>query len=226
VVSQPVRIAVLSLSGLIVVGLGILGLQQFRTDQAVAAAAARPEMPKVEAPATPAPPAPAAAPKKEIWVHVSGAVQKPGVYQLPEGARVAEALNAAGGSLPEGRPDELNLAEALADGAKIWVPTEAELKAAVAASSAPPVASKGTVQPVRTTTGATGTLTAKARGKVNVNTASAKDLESVNGIGPSTAAKIVEYRQANGPFKSLDDLTKVKGIGPATLAKIREGLTV
>ncbi|HLO03771.1 MAG TPA: SLBB domain-containing protein, partial [Symbiobacteriaceae bacterium] len=178
--SQPVRVAVLSLSGLVVVGLGILGLFQFQADQTAREAASRPESPKVEAAAAPAQPAPPPpAPKKEIWVHVTGAVQKPGVYQLAEGARVAEALNAAGGALPDGRPDELNLAEPLADGAKVWIPTVAELQAAVEAPSPPPVTTKGTVQPVRSTVGSTAAPVVKAGGKVNVNTASAKELEGV-----------------------------------------------
>lgn len=227
-VSQPVRIAVISLSGIAVVGLGILGLFQFQADQVAREAATRPEPPKVEAPVVPvqaAPPPPA--PKKEIWVHVTGAVQKPGVYQLQEGARVAEALNAAGGALPDGRPDELNLAEVLADGAKIWIPTEAEVKAAEAAATAPAVTSKGTVQPVRSTNGPSAAAPAPQKnGKVNINTATAKELDSLDGIGPAIAAKIIEYREANGPFKSINDLTKVKGIGSAILEKNRDRLTI
>lgn len=232
-VSQPVRIAVLVLTGLVVMGLTLLGVAQARNDQAVREAAMQPELPKAAAPKVESPvaaqPAPAAsAPQKEIWVHVTGAVAKPGVYQLPEGARVAEALNAAGGSLPEGRPDELNLAERLADGAKVWIPTEAELKAAAEAAPAPlPVASKGTVAPVKSTGGGTGAApAAQTGGKVNINTATSKELERVTGIGPATAAKIIAYREQHGPFKSLDDLIKVSGIGPATLAKMRDQLTL
>lgn len=228
-VSQPVRIAVISLSGVVVVGLGVLGFFQFQADQSARDAATRPEPAKVEASAMPVQAAPASqAPTKEIWVHVTGAVHKPGVYQLAEGARVAEALNAAGGALPEGRPDELNLAEVLVDGAKVWIPTAAELKAAAAeVTTAPSVATKGTVQPVRSTVGAAASApVAKVGGKVNVNTASAKELESVTGIGPTTAAKIVAYRQAHGPFKTLNDLTKVSGIGSKTLEKLRDGLTI
>lgn len=227
-VSQPIRIAVITLSSIGVIGLGILGIFQLQADQTVRTAALKPELPKVEAPvlpAQPSPPPPVA--KKEIWVHVAGAVQRPGVYQLAEGARVAEALNAAGGPLPEGRPDELNLAEVLADGAKVWIPTTAELKAAAEAPGAPPVTTKGTVQPVRSTTGSTTAApAAKAGGKVNVNTASAKELENVKGIGPVMASKIIAFREAHGPFKSLSDLTKVNGIGAKTLEKIRDGLTI
>lgn len=233
-VSQPVRIAVLVLSGLILMGLGVLGVAQARNDQAVREAAMQPELPKavapkLESPVAAAQTAPAApAPQKEIWVHVTGAVTKPGVYQLPEGARVAEALNAAGGSLPEGRPDELNLAERLADGAKVWIPTEAELKAAAEAAPGPlPVASKGTVAPVKSTGGGTGAApAAQTGGKVNINTATSKELERVTGIGPATAAKIIAYREQQGPFKSVDDLIKVSGIGPATLAKMRDQITI
>lgn len=153
---------------------------------------------------------------------MAGAVQKPGVYQLTEGARLAEALTAAGGALPEGRPDELNLAEVLPDGAKIWVPTEAELKVAAESTPPAPVSAKGTVQPVR----ATASATTKVGGKVNLNTATAQELDKLDGIGPALAARIVEYRQAHGPFKSVEELTKVKGIGTSTLAKFRDKVTI
>jgi competence protein ComEA len=226
VVSQPVRIVVLSLSGFVVAGLVGLGIVQYRADQVAQVAATRPEPLKVAAaPVAASPAAPPPATKKEIWVHVTGAVQKPGVYQLPEGARLAEALTAAGGSLSEGRPDELNLAEVLADGAKVWVPTAAELKP-VEGGAPPPVSMKGTIQPVHATAGGTTSGTAKAGGKVNLNTATANELDGLDGIGPTLAARILEYRQTHGPFKSVQDLTKVKGIGTSTLAKFRDRVTV
>lgn len=227
-VSPSARIAVIVLSGIVVAGLGVLGVFQYQADQTAREAATRPESLKVEAPVVPVQAAQKPeAPKKEIWVHVTGAVQKPGVYQLPEGARVAEALNAAGGPLPDGRPDELNLAEVLTDGAKVWIPTEADLKPAVEAPSAPPVVAKGTVQPVRSTVGASAEATVpKAGGKVNLNTATVKELDSLEGIGPALAAKIIDYREANGPFKSVSDLKKVKGIGDSILEKNRDRLTI
>jgi competence protein ComEA len=239
VVSQPMRIAVLTLSGLLAAGLIVLGVIQYRADQRAVHQAARPEasvphttkLETVQTGQSPQPGAPSsdgAQPpeaKKEIQVHVAGAVQNPGVYRLPAGARVAEAITAAGGKLPDGEPDELNLAEPLTDGAKVHIPTAAEVKAA-AVAPAPP-APKGTVQVVRSTVGTAKTGSTKAPGgQVHLNTATASELESLPGIGASTAAKIIAYRNAHGPFQRVEDLTKVSGIGAKTLEKFRDSVTL
>jgi competence protein ComEA len=239
VVSQSMRIAVLTLSGLLAAGLIALGIIQYRADQQAVHAAARPEAgatqtakletgkvgqkPDAGSLASDATQAPEA--KKEIQVHVAGAVQNPGVYRLPAGARVAEAITAAGGKLPDGQPDELNLAEPLTDGAKVHIPSAAEVKAAEAAPAPP--APKGTVQAVRSTVGTAKTGSTKAPGgKVHLNTATAKELEDLPGIGATTAAKIIAYRNAHGPFQRVEDLTKVSGIGAKLLEKIRDSVTL
>jgi competence protein ComEA len=147
-----------------------------------------------------------ASPSPEVMliVDVAGAVRRPGVYEFHEGDRVIDAIRAAGGETPKASLDALNLAAPLADGVQILVPLEA---AAGAAPSAPAVS------------GAPATL-------VNVNTASATELEALPGIGEVIAQRIVDYRTANGPFASVDDLLDVSGIGDAILGDIHDLVTV
>lgn len=135
-----------------------------------------------------------------IMVHVAGAVASPGVYQLPEGARVHEALEAAGGALPDGDPHALNLAEPLYDGRRITVP----LAGAAEFSGGTEIDSQ----------------------KVNINTATAAELESLPGIGPAKAAAIIRYRENNGPFRNAEDLAQVSGIGAATVEALRDHITL
>lgn len=152
----------------------------------------------------------AAQTRKEILVHVAGAVVTPGVYHLEQGARVQDAIAAAGGALLSGLPDTLNLAARIEDGDKIYVPDRA---------AEPPtaVANLATVLPVQSVS---AEVSARPR-RVQINTASAKELDGLPGITPTTAKAIVEYRTSHGPFKTLEELDAVKGIGPATIEKIR-----
>lgn len=137
---------------------------------------------------------------KSILVHVAGAVARPGVYSLQEGARVLDAVEAAGGSLDEGDPHALNLAEPLYDGRRITVPLAGE------------GVGSGNVNP--------------ESGKININTATAAELEKLPGIGPAKAAAIAGHREKNGPFASEDDLANVPGIGPKTVDNLREYITL
>lgn len=141
----------------------------------------------------------AAAEPKEILVHVAGAVARPGVYRLSEGARVFEALEAAGGALPQAEPHALNLAEPLYDGRRVRVPLAGEVD------------------------GGAAVMEAK---KVNVNTAAAGELESLPGIGPAKAAAIVKHREQRGPFRAEDDLAAVPGIGQKTVENLKEYITL
>ena len=138
-----------------------------------------------------------------LTVHVVGAVEKPGVYTLEKGQRINDAVQLA---VPVAKADltQINLAEPLQDGKQIYVP----LKGEKAPSSTIP------------------RIGVKASGLVNINTAGAGELEKLPGIGPALAARIIEYREKNGPFRTADDITKVSGIGPAVLAKIRAQITV
>lgn len=142
-----------------------------------------------------------------IAVHVSGAVAAPGVYELEEGARVADAVEHAGGFLEGAAENALNLARVLNDGEQVVVPTAEEHAAQQSA-----VESAGG--------------TASLGGKVNINTASAEQLDTLPGVGESTAQKIIADREANGPFSSPEDLKRVSGIGDKKYAELADLITV
>ena len=154
----------------------------------------------------------------EIVVDVVGAVRVPGVVTLPADARVVDAIRAAGGASAGADLVRLNLAAQLADGARVAVPLLGEPPPAV-----DPGAVTGSVDPAAGTTGTDGT---SAGGPINVNTASAEELEALPGIGPTLGAAIVDDRERNGPFTSVEDLNRVPGIGEGRLAPIRELVTV
>ncbi len=160
------------------------------------------------------PPSPA-----PVVVHVTGAVQQPGVYTLPSGSRVQDAILAAGGLTAQADAAALNLAAPLEDGARLQVP--ALLPAATARTpggAATPTAPEA--EP------ATRLATLDPGHPININTATQEELESLPYIGPATAKKIIAYREANGPFKTVDDILKVFGVGPKTLEQIRPYITV
>lgn len=140
-------------------------------------------------------------PPGPVVVHVAGAVASPGVQRLPAGARVIDAVDAAGGLLPDADAGRVNLAAELADGTQVYVPAIGEV---------PPVA--GGV------TGAAG----DSSGPVDLNIADATALETLPGVGPATSEAIIEHRERNGPFVSVDGLLEVRGIGEAKLAAIRD----
>ncbi len=231
-VSAPMRVAALTIIGLLVTGLAWRGWGLYQADQRAALAASFAEVESVQqakAPVTTAgeeePTAAAACPpapeKPALLVHVEGAVQHPGVYTLPEGSRVHEAIAAAGGALQDGVPGALNLAALLTDGTKLYIYTNEELHAAAEASA--PASREVSYVPVRETIGQSQAMTSHAAGPVivSINSASTAELERVPGIGPSTARAISEYRSQHGPFPAVEDLTKVSGIGPKTLEKLR-----
>ena len=149
----------------------------------------------------------------EVYVDVDGAVASPGVYRLKEGARVSQAIDAAGGLTTEADVTGLNRASKVADGQKIYVPTVGEQQAAAvtggADSGASPASGAGA-----------------SSGLVNINTASAAELQTLSGIGPSMAQSIIDERTQNGVFASVDDLMRVSGIGEKKLAKIKDCICV
>ncbi len=158
-------------------------------------------------------PPPSSAPARVV-VHVAGAVASPGVVQLEPGGRVHAAIDAAGGPTPDADLDGLNLAAEVVDGARIYVPEVGEVDPASVPS--------GGVAPVD----AVAADDSSPPGPIDVNRATAAQLEILPGVGPATAAAIVDDRERNGPFASVDDLDRVPGIGPAKLAAIRELVTV
>lgn len=139
---------------------------------------------------------------ERLVVHVDGAVTYPGIHELRPGSRVADALVAAGGLQDEADRRHLNLAEFVTDGQRIWVPRVGESVPEVGATS--------------------GGLAESGRSIVSINNASAANLETLPGIGAHLAAAIVNYRQQQGPFATVEDLINVPGIGPAKLAAIRD----
>ena len=161
---------------------------------------------------TPAPtarPTPSPSPPPLV-VYVSGAVVRPGVYALPPDARVADALAAAGGATAEADLAQINLARRIHDEEQIHIPRQGEPTLPIPT-------------PVLAVAKAPGGSTG---GKVNINTASAAELDALPGIGPGYAERIVSYRESNGPFEKVEDIQNVPGIGPATFERIRGLITV
>lgn len=146
-----------------------------------------------------------------LYVHVSGAVEEPGLYEIEAGSRVADAIRAAGGFSDDAAADSVNLARALQDGEQIVV------QKAVDANAGETYDDAAVAAQARPGTGS---------GKVNINTATASQLEELPGIGAVTAGKIVEDRMANGPFGSVGDLTRVSGIGEKKLSAIEDLICV
>lgn len=153
-----------------------------------------------------------------IAVHVAGAVVSPGVVELPGDSRVVDAVAAAGGLRSDADPDRLNLASVLADGVRIVVPVKGvDPLTEVPIEMPPPTGSPGTTP--KTVSGGTGSL-------VDVNRATAEELQKLPGVGPATSAAIIAKREKDGPFETVDSLIEVRGIGEAKLEAIRDMVTV
>ncbi len=148
-----------------------------------------------------------------LVVDVVGAVRNPGVVHIAAGARVLDAITAAGGATGVADLARLNLAAPVTDGSRIAVPQ--------AGQPAPPL-DPGAVSGAGA---ANGDSNGAASGPVNINTATASELDALPGIGPATAQAIVSDRDAHGPFASVDDLARVRGIGPAKLSQLRPLVT-
>lgn len=145
---------------------------------------------------------------RPIVVHITGAVPRPGVYALPDGARVQDVISAAGGFLAEADKEFINLAQVLEDGERLDIPYSEGFSPVI------PTAMPELILP-----GSDSDL-------ININTAASFELETLPGIGPTTAQKIIEYRDANGPFLSTEDIINVSGIGPGTYERIKDLITV
>lgn len=144
-----------------------------------------------------------------VVVQVAGAVLAPGVVTLAPGARWNDAITAAGGPGPDADLDRVNLAAPATDGARLFIPRRGQdPPAEVAATSARPA-------------GGTPTPNAADAAPIDLNTATADELDGLPGVGPSTAAAILEYRDRSGPFRAVDDLDQVAGIGPTRLERLR-----
>jgi len=142
-----------------------------------------------------------------IIIQIVGAVPRPGVYALAKGSRVQDAISAAGGFLVDADKTTINLARVLEDGEQLEVP--------YLEGTAPLVI---TEEPAATEVSSTELI--------NINTASQTELDTLPGIGPTTARKIIEYREANGPFVNVQDIINVSGIGQVTFERIKDMITV
>ena len=150
----------------------------------------------------------------KAFVHAAGAVIRPGVYQVPASARVTDVVDAAGGQAPDADLQQLNLAAKVADGERVYVPRRGE--------SPPTPGGPG----AGAITGGAGAGGSAATGPVNLNTATAEQLEALPGVGPATAQAILDYRKEHGRFGNVDELIDVRGIGEAKLAALRPKVRV
>jgi competence protein ComEA len=141
-----------------------------------------------------------------LVVHVVGEVRRPGLYRLRDGARIADAVQRAGGALSDADLAAVNLAAPLVDGIQVLVPAEASSPAGLSGAPA---------------AGATGA----ASGAVSLSSATVEELDQLPGVGPVTAQRIIDYRADHGPFASVDDLDAVPGIGPTRIEQLRELVT-
>lgn len=157
-------------------------------------------------------------PSAKIVVHVVGAVKNPGMMTLEGQPRVADAIDQAGGATADADLSGLNLAGLLQDGVQIRVPKKGD----VAAIASPEEAVTAEIVPAKATPKASSSSSGRPAPKsISLNTAGASELDRLPGVGPATAAKIIEYRKAHGGFASIDELLAVKGIGPKKLADMR-----
>lgn len=154
----------------------------------------------------------------ELVVHVAGAVTAPGVQRLPAGSRVVDAVEAAGGAALDADPARVNLAAPLEDGQQVYVPRLGE----VGGGAGPSVGAGGG----GAGDGADPAAPAGADAVVNLNTAGVDELDALPGVGPAIAQAIVDYRDENGPFGSVDQLVEVRGIGEAKLEDLRDRVAV
>ncbi|MDO4443133.1 MAG: ComEA family DNA-binding protein [Slackia sp.] len=153
----------------------------------------------------------------QVAVYVSGAVASPGVYMLDEGARVCDAVAAAGGFRDDAALESVNLARRVADGEQIAIPTQEQVESGAFAA-----------QESAGSAGSAGSAAASSASSslVNINTAGIEELDSLAGVGPATAQAIVDEREANGPFASVEDIQRVSGIGEKKFEKLKESICV
>ena len=153
--------------------------------------------------------------KKEIVVHIAGAVQTEGIIFLQEGDRISEAIEKAGGTTDEADMSQINLATSLEDGMKVYIPKKGE------------EIETQTNSQIDLAQGTTKQNTQKQKSsKININKATQAELETLPGIGPSTASKIIVHREENGKFESIENIKDVSGIGDAKYNSIKDLITI
>ena len=167
-----------------------------------------------------------------VRVHVAGAVRRPGVYELPADGRIVDAVRAAGGATSSADLDAINLAQTLRDTEQVYVPSRVRISPRTSPRTAPRL--RPTTVPPVPPSAAPGSPAQSApepsapapRKTINVNQATAAQLEELPGVGEVTARRIIAWRQSRGPFASAEDLMKVEGIGPAKFAAMKPFVSV
>lgn len=208
--SGPVAVAGAALALVVV---GAIAVAAFRTTSAPPVELT---LPRAGSPADPGAGAAEAAPRGgapegEVMVHTAGAVMHPGLYRLAADARVADALDAAGGPAAEADLDAVNLAARVVDGERIYVPRRGEMVPGAAPAGGP---------------GGGQAAASPGSGPLDLNTATVDQLDALPGIGPATAEAIISYRQQHGRFRSVEELVEVRGIGESKLAALRSRVRV
>lgn len=163
---------------------------------------------------------------EKIAIHITGEVKKKGILYLDKGSRIADAISAAGGTTQNANLDQVNLAYILEDGQKIYIPNKNEKIEAGAYI----IANSGNNVLVEDGKNNSNTNSSKstkgANQKVNINSANQTELETLPGIGPSLAQRIIEYRKSNGKFEKIEDIQNVKGIGDSKYSNIKEKICI
>lgn len=160
-----------------------------------------------------------------IWIDIKGAVQKPGVYEVEEGIRVAEVIEKAGGFLKGANTDFLNMSRKVEDGDVIWIYTEKEIEEFREGKTKIEYIESACHCPDVQNSACISNTEEKQEGKVNINTATKEELMTLSGIGAAKALAIIEYRKTN-PFQKIEDIQKVSGIGESVYEKIKDSITV
>lgn len=152
---------------------------------------------------------------KEIIIHVTGAVKKQGIVKIKQGSRISDVIDVAGGIDDRADLSKINLAYIVQDGQKIYVPSIDDKE------DTETILEEAGVNVIKD-----GTDSNNKKDKININNASQTELETLSGVGPSTALKIINYRNENGKFKKIDDIKNVPGIGEAKFENIKEDICV
>lgn len=182
--------------------------------------------------------------KKEIVVHIIGCVKKPGLVSIPDEGRISDAIKEAGGILPDADLEVINLAYKLQDGKQVYIPSKNQIKEQTKSKIAQRIQSSSRMTknlipgvqpyvspPSKAVSNSAGVVDAKQSQEqsgtmVNINTADEKALDVLPGIGPSTAKKIIEYRNTNGIFKKPEDIMNVKGIGKSKYENVKNKIII
>lgn len=200
-----------SRSTALVLASGLLAVLVVAGHRLAAAGTAR--APDIVAPLEPVSSVSTSSARPALIVHVVGAIRRPGLYRLRDGARVADALRRAGGATGRADLAALNLAAPLVDGVQVFVPPQLVVRGAGAATDGAELASPGPE------------VAAGLGRKLSLATATADELDELPGVGPVTAQSILDYRTEHGPFRSVDDLDAVPGIGPTRIEQLRDLVT-